>query len=192
MRLAYPRRVRFPSWSFEWGVLTGFLLIPLVLVLAYIWQAGLDLHVPRDSREWVKLCARGQEDIYCKTLRSVLARGVTGPVLVLYPGVTGDHDLMATLIVWKGRPPTSTELEGLARANTFLADDLKTGVVRSLDGQVHQVSCAADGRGPCRIGSLEVYRHDQFTGSNAGAIYLPAGPVGSQSFLLPRERLDVP
>jgi len=183
-------RSRFPT--FILGTLAGLVTLPLLLIGLYIWQAGLDLHVPRDTREWVKLCARGREDIYCKALRSVLARGVQGPIVVLYPGMTGDRDLTAALIVWKGRHPTERELEGLVRANTFAAAELNTGVMSSLDGQSHQLSCAADGRGSCQIGQLEVHRHTRFAGANAGAIYFPAGREGVLPFLRPRERHDVP
>ena len=178
--------MRSPSLSLMLGLLAGlFLGLPLLLVGGYVWQAGLDLRSPSSSREWIKLCARGHEDIFCKAARSVVAREVPGPFVLLYPGVTGDRDLTAALTVWKGHYPTSEELDALVRANLFAAAELRTGQIRSLDGQVQRVTCAADERGTCQIGPLKVSRYTQPRSANDGAIYIPFNPKRQESFLPP-------
>lgn len=179
--------MRPPSRSFVWGVLAGLVLgLPPLLIGGYLWQAGLDLRSPASSREWIRLCARGREDIFCKAAQSVVAREVSGPVVLLYPGVTGDRDLTATLAVWKGRFPTPEELDALVRANLFTAVELKTGQMRSLDGQVRQVRCPApDQRGSCQIGPLKVQRHTRPRRANDGAIYVSFGPDTQRNFLPP-------
>ncbi|WP_102125926.1 hypothetical protein [Deinococcus planocerae] len=177
-----------PSHSFVLGILAGLVLgMPLLLVGGYLWQAGLDLRSPSSSREWIKLCARGREDIFCKAAQSVVAREVSGPVVLLYPGVTGDRDLTATLIVWKGRYPSPEELDALVWANLFAAAELKTGQMRSLDGQVRRVRCPApDQRGSCQLGPLKVQRHTRPRSANDGAIYVSFGPDNQRGFLPPR------
>ncbi|QLG13260.1 hypothetical protein HLB42_20195 (plasmid) [Deinococcus sp. D7000] len=173
--------------TFVLGMLVGaFVGIPLFLTGAYLWQAGLDLRSPSSSREWVNFCARGREDIFCKAAAGVVAREVSGPFVLIYPGITGDRDLTAALTVWKGRYPTEQELNALVRANLFQGDDLETGQRRSLDGQVWRVTCAAQGRGSCRIGALNVVRHTRPGSKDDGAVYRPFGPLGRSPFLLPR------
>ena len=119
-------------------VLGTIVSLPLLLIGGYVWQAGLDLHSPSSVRGWIELCARGREDVFCKAAQRVV-RDVQGPVVLIYPGVTGDHDLLASLTRWKGRVPTAGELEALVRANLFEAATLQTGQMRSLDGQLRQV-----------------------------------------------------
>lgn len=169
------------------GVLGGLLLgVPLLLVGGYIWQAGLDLRSPSSSREWISLCARGREDLYCKAANRVVRREVPGPFALIYPGVTGDRDLKAALTAWKGRLPTADELEALVRANLFVGPGLKTGQMRSLDGQVWRVTCAAGELARCRVGPLEVYPHTRPGRADDGRVYLPSGRDRTQTFLPPR------
>lgn len=178
-------RARLPT--FTMGALAGlFFGVPLLLVGGYAWQAGLDLRSPSSSREWVGLCARGREDIFCKAAKHVVAREVTGPFVLIYPGVTGDRDLTAALTVWKGRYPTEQELAALVRANLFLTADLGVGEVRSLDGQLWQVSRPADQKGSYKIGPLRVHRHTRPAKPDDGAVYVTLGPRGHTTFLPPR------
>lgn len=168
--------------SFELRALVGFVLIPLVLIVASVQQGGSGQPTPRDTREWIKRCAQ-DPDAYCKALRSTVARGVGGPVVVLDPAARGGETRTATLTRWKGQPVTMEELEALARANTFTIPDLHTGVIQSLDGQRHAVTC--DGAGTCRIGSLSVRRSVRFPHPDAGAVYVPVPTAGQRPVLLP-------
>lgn len=179
--------MRAPAPVFVLGLLAGlFLGLPLLLMGGYLWQAGLDLRSPSSSREWIKLCARGREDIFCKAAQSVVARDASGPVALLYPGITGDRDLTAALIVWKGRYPTSEELDALVRANLFEASRLQTGQMRSLDGQVRQVNCGLpDQQAACRVGHLRVVPHTRPRKPEDGVVYQVSSPPGCLDFLLP-------
>lgn len=178
--------MRPTSASFVLGLLVGACVgLPLLLVGGYLWQAGLDLRSPSSSREWLHLCARGREAIYCQAADRVVRREVSGPVVFLHPNA-GDRDLMAALTVWKGRLPTAQELESVARANLFAASELRTGQMRSLDGQVRWVTCPApDQRGACLIGPLRVSRHTQPRTPGDGAVYSAFGPGAERLFLQP-------
>lgn len=168
--------------SFELQALAGFVLIPLVLILASVQQGASQHPTPRDTREWIKRCAQNP-DAYCTALRSVVARGVVGPVVVLAPATRAGETRTAALTRWKGRPVTTEEVEALARANTFTSPDLHTGMIQSLDGQRRAVTC--DGGETCRIGSLFVRRSVQFPHLDAGAVYVPVPAAGQLPFLLP-------
>lgn len=185
MRGSPPRRPISPG--FVLGLLTGLVLaVPLLLVGGYFWQAGLDLGSPPSSREWIRLCAKGREDIYCKAAYQVVEREGSGPVVLLYPGVTGDRDLTASLIVWKGRYPNSKELDALVRANLFAASELRTGEMRSLDGQVRQVTCGLpDQQAACQVGHLRVVRRTTPRTPEDGVVYRHIGKADGSDFLLP-------
>ncbi|GHG31650.1 hypothetical protein CBQ26_19480 [Deinococcus indicus] len=162
--------------------------LPLLLIGGYVWQAGLDLHSPSSVRGWIELCARGREDVFCKAAQRVV-RDVQGPVVLIYPGVTGDHDLLASLTRWKGRVPTAGELEALVRANLFEAAALQTGQMRSLDGQLRQVTCdLPDQRRGCSLDGLRVVRRAEPW--NDGALYLPAAQENRLDFLAPLSSLS--
>ncbi|WP_194165376.1 hypothetical protein [Deinococcus terrestris] len=175
------------SPSFMLGLLAGLILaVPLLLVGGYFWQAGLDLGSPPSSREWTRLCAKGHEDIYCKAAYQVVEREVSGPVVLLYPGVTGDRDLTASLIVWKGRYPNVKELDALVRANLFAASELRTGEMRSLDGQVRRVTCGLpDQQAACQVGHLRVIPSTVPRTPEDGAVYRLISSSGGPEFLLP-------
>lgn len=111
-------------------------------------------------------------------------RDIQKPVVLIYPGVTGDHDLQRLLIRWKGRFPTARELDALVRANLFEAARLQTGQIRSLDGQLRQVTCRLpDQRQNCRIDGLHVSQRGESW--EDGTIYLPASHKGQLNFLSP-------
>lgn len=111
-------------------------------------------------------------------------RDIQKPVVLIYPGVTGDHDLQKSLIRWKGRFPTARELDALVRANLFEGTRLQTGQIQSLDGQLRQVTChLPDQRRSCRIAGLRVSQLSESW--EDGTIYLPNSHKGQPNFLSP-------
>lgn len=110
-------------------------------------EVGLDLHTPSDAREYVRLCALGRDDIYCKAMLPTL-RAVQGPVTVLLPNM-GDSDrlqLMTDLLAAKGVTVADFRQDAalqaaFARANVFALARLTTGTHRTLDGREHRVVC---------------------------------------------------
>ena len=161
-------------------------LTPLGLIAAYIWQAGLDLHQPTDAREWIKVCARSREDMYCKAAVRVL-RGTSGPVVFLHPN-KGNREIGDDLRRWKGRPPTATELEAVARANLFAAPAFRAGVMVSLDGQPRQVRIGLPNqRGAGQIGHLRfgLPVKSARVAQREGTVSLVLDPAQKQDFFLP-------
>ncbi|MGY2896128.1 hypothetical protein [Deinococcus sp. UYEF24] len=160
--------------------------MPLLLEGGYLWQAGLDLRSPSSSREWVGLCARGREDVFCKAAQRLMAPDVAVPFVLIYPGVTGDRDLTETLRVWKGRYPTAQEMDALVRANLFQAENLNIGQMHSLDGQLWQVTSSVGSQGAYQIGPMKVYPHTQPSRPDDGVVYFSSGPAEQQHFPSPR------
>ncbi|MEF2280162.1 hypothetical protein V3W47_17860 [Deinococcus sp. YIM 134068] len=159
-------------------------LVPVGLIGAYIWQAGLDLQSPASSRQWIKVCARSREDLYCKAAARVM-RETSGPVVFLHPNM-GDREIVAELVRWKGRTPTAMELDAVARANLFPVPRLTEGVVTSLDGQEREVVCGLPGeRLACRIDHLRFGPANLPHSPEDGAVYSTFSPQRSQHFFLP-------
>lgn len=160
------------------------LLIPVGLISAYIWQAGLDLQSPSNARQWIKVCARSREDLYCKAAARVM-RETSGPVVFLHPNM-GDRVIVAELVRWKGRLPTTAELDAVARANLFPVSRLTGGAVTSLDGQEREVVCGLPNqRRACRIDHLRFGLQNQPRSPEDGAVYSVFDPQRVQHFFLP-------
>lgn len=169
-------------------ILAPVVLLPLLFVLAYVWQAGLDLHSPANARQWVKVCARSREDLYCKAAARVL-RGTSGPIVFLHPN-KGDHEITADLIRWKGHPPTREEAEAVARANLFAAPQLREGWAASLDGQRRQVKLSLpESRHLGQVGQLRfgLPAKSAVEAAREGTVYLVTDPAHQRDFFLPAE-----
>ena len=143
------------------------LLVPLGLELAYIWQAGLDLHTPKDMRGYLELRRRGHEDIAGKALWTE-ARRFDGPLTVLMPGGTGDSDLTAQIGAYLAKHGYAAgDLNGnpdlrrrFFEAHAFALADLKTASLNTLDGQVHSVVCGnAQPVRKCTVDGEPVYSY---------------------------------
>lgn len=159
-------------------------LIPAGLIGAYILQAGLDFQSPANARQWIKVCARSLEDLYCKAAARVM-RETSGPVVFLHPNM-GDRVIVAELVRWKGRTPTAAELGAVARANLFPVPRLTGGVVASLDGQEREVVCGLPNqRRACRIDHLRFGPQNQPRSLEDGAVYSVFDPRRVQHFFLP-------
>ncbi len=110
---------------------------------------GLDLNTPSDARKYVQACGRGIDAIHCRAIQRVLTK-VTGEVTVLLPN-TADNEIRASLEAYvrsTGRSPEAFEQsavgEAYAKANIFLAPNLQTGTMTTLDGKTHTVICEKD------------------------------------------------
>lgn len=166
------------------------LLIPLGLVAAYIWQAGLDLQSPASARQWIRVCARSRIDTYCEAAARV-TREVDGPLVFLHPNM-GDSQIAAALSAWQGRGPSAQEPDAVARANLFPVASLNPGIVTSLDGQERQVVCGLPNeRRACRIDHLRFRPQNQPRSAGDGAVYSVfdsrhSEPRGLPLFLPPR------
>jgi hypothetical protein len=160
----------------------GILLACVPVAIAAFWALytpGLDLYTPSDARAYVRSCARGQDDVYCKAMLSTL-RSVTGPVSVLMPNM-GDSertDLIFKLVKQKGLSPLEflRDPSALARANIFALPILTTGTHRTLDGRAHKVVCRSTaGNTVCTIDALTaIYSSDR--SSAAGTVYATGAP----------------
>ena len=124
--------------------LAAVILIPVGLIAAYIWHAGLDLNAPADTRAWIRVCARSRVDVYCKAAARVMNEA-QGPLVFLHPNMS-DHDITAELTRWKPGF-TASDVEAVARANLFPATSLKSGTYTALDGQQREVVCGLPDRG---------------------------------------------
>ncbi|WP_291424611.1 hypothetical protein [Deinococcus sp.] len=175
-----------------WALGAVILLVPVGLVGSYIWQAGLDLHAPRDAREYLELRRRGHEDVAGKALW-IEARRFKGPLTVLMPGGTGDRDLSAELaryLAKRGRAVGDlTNDPNLRRrffeAHAFALGDLQTGELRTLDGTPYRVECKkAQTSHTCQIGQTKAYSYFQQP-RNDSSLYLPSGAQPKDLDFLP-------
>lgn len=171
------------------GTLLGLLPMLALLVYGVICSAfltpGLDLYTPSDAREYVKSCARGQDDLYCKAVLPTL-RTVTEPVSVTTPnmGDTERTDLIFRLLEQKSvsqiqflRDPSA-----LARVNIFALPMLNTGTHRTLEGRAHKVvRKSTQGSVLCTVDGLTAI-HNPSTSSAAGTVY-STGAEGALPFL---------
>lgn len=83
------------------AVIAGLIfLVPLGLLASYVWDPGLDLRNPSDAREWIRLCSKGREDLYCKVAWTV-PRDVKGPIIFLIPN-QGDRETTRDILEWMG------------------------------------------------------------------------------------------
>ncbi|MDL2345045.1 hypothetical protein QOL99_12910 [Deinococcus sp. MIMF12] len=173
----------------------GCLLLPIGLALGwgilywmFIWQGGLDFHNPASARDWIRVCARGREDVYCKAAHRVM-KDVQEPVVFLHPNA-GDREITAALRSWKGGMPTQKELDAVARANLLRGRALRSGTMSSLDGQARRVVCPLpDKPAACRVGYVEVWRRNQPQTSEDGAVYATVGSGRGLNFFLPPDGL---
>ncbi|MPY65643.1 hypothetical protein F8S09_02895 [Deinococcus sp. SDU3-2] len=169
--------------------------VALALVLSGCGEPGLDLRTPSDAREYVRLCALGRPDIYCKAMLPTL-REVQGPVSVILGG--GTEGLTRYLA---GRGLTVADFQrdpalqaAFARANIFPVGRLSTGTHRTLDGKAHAVRCWPDmepraGEPPysedwCQIGEFRAINRLHHFKDAVGSIYstVPSGPDDFSSF----------
>lgn len=178
------------GWLWALGAAT--LLVPLGLVGSYIWQAGLDLHVPRDAREYLELRRRGHEDVAGKALW-IEARQFKGPLTVLIPGGTGDRDLTAKLaryLAKHGRAVGDLVNDPDLRRRFFEAHALalsvlQTGELRTLNGTPYRVECKkAQTSHTCRIGQTKALSYFQKP-RNDSSLYLLSGAQPKDLDFLP-------
>lgn len=166
----------------------GLLLACVPVGIAALWAfgtPGLDLYTPSDAREYVRSCARGRDDVYCKAMLPTL-RTVTGPVSVLMPnmGDTERTDLIFKLLEQKGMSQLEflRDPSALARANIFALPALSTGTHRTLDGHAHEVVCRSrEGSVSCTLDGLTAI-YGPGSSSAAGTVYATGGP-GALPFL---------
>ncbi|WP_339097678.1 hypothetical protein ACINK0_14505 [Deinococcus sp. VB343] len=175
-----------------WALGAVILLVPLGLVGGYISQAGLDLHVPKDAREYLELRRRGHEDIAGKALW-IEVRHFKGPLTVLMPGGTGDRDLTAELaryLAKHGRAvgdlTNDPELRRrFFQAHAFALSDLQTGQLRTLDGTPYRVECKeVQTSHTCRIGQNKAFSYFQEP-RNDSSLYLLSGAQPKDLDFLP-------
>ncbi|AZI42941.1 hypothetical protein EHF33_09450 [Deinococcus psychrotolerans] len=163
-------------------------LVPLGLLASSVWNPGLDLRSPSDAREWIRLCAKGREDLYCQTARTVL-RDIKGPIVFLIPN-QGDRDTTRDILEWMGGKLNQSDLERLVRANLFAGSSLQHGPLKALDGQERNINCRVPNRRDvCEVDGLIVGGKANFASRNSadGAVYLATRRPNTKGydFLLP-------
>lgn len=152
----------------------------LIAALLSACSPGLDLYTPPDARDYVALCARDKEGLGCQAILPVL-NTVQGEVTVLL--VNGeDESEIANVLAGKGVSLsnflTSPEAAAYARANVFLASELRSGQMQTLDGKTHTVECRLSGGQTemCRVdGSIEGFNKLEGLKGRRGSVYLMMG-----------------
>lgn len=119
----------------------------LVTACSFVDVQGADFVGRENARRYITACARSATDVYCKALLPTLQR-VSGEVTVLMVNL-GDDD--RTAVIERELRRQNIELKGFlgsatadrfARANIFLAPRIHSGLMTSLDGRAHTVTCS--------------------------------------------------
>ncbi|MEF2278904.1 hypothetical protein V3W47_11400 [Deinococcus sp. YIM 134068] len=150
----------------------------LTAALLSACSPGLDLYTPPDARDYVALCAR-ERALGCQAILPVLST-VQGEVTVLLVNGEDEPEITESL-AGKGVSLndflTSVEAEEYARANIFLASELRSGQMQTLDGKTHTVECRLEGGTElCRIdGGIEGFNKLEGLNGRRGSVYLMTG-----------------
>lgn len=163
--------------------LTIIILFFTGMFFSYFWESGLDLSNPSSTRDWIKVCARSRSDVYCKAALRVI-RDVKGPIVFLHPN-TGDVQIANEIKKWDNKTSKASELEDLARANIFLGSRLRTGIMKTVDGQEREINCSAPDARVCTIDYLKGGIRNNPRKDEDGAVYSVLGSNSSFNFLLP-------
>ncbi|WP_264776659.1 hypothetical protein [Deinococcus aetherius] len=147
---------------------------------------GLDLYTPPVARDYVASCARDPQALSCRAILPTL-NGLNDEVTVVLvnAGPDSSNALLAERLAGKGVRLedflTSPEAAAYACANVFLASELRSGRMQTLDGKRHTVECLlSEGQTEmCRIdGTTEGFNVlDHANGPRRGSVYLMTGPL---------------
>jgi len=158
---------------------TGFALAILGVVMGvgvlaswFYWKSGSDLNEARTARNWIEMCARETDDIYCK-LAYRLSEKAEGPLLLIHPN-RGSRPVARDIqdIISKSG---INEAENAIRANIFYIDTLKTGQIKNLNGSIRSISCSKDLK-KCDIEGREITTEKFY--NDGSSVYLSYAEQG--------------